>query len=223
MQTKEQKLEPLPEYDSASIYPNKKALSSSQFLSYEEDPQKFYIENCLGAKRERSQAMDIGSIFSAAYAKRTFPYREHLALVGCTPKFINLFHEALSKFPVQKNGHPELPMWVEFKGWKFRASLDDYIASSMFVIENKTGKMPWTQERVNFADQLTFQAWVHWKVHGVPPRRILLNWWDTGKTSAPIVHSFFTSRSVQALKQFEKRVELVIENLEAENFTKALY
>lgn len=216
------KLKPLPEYDSKSIYPNEKALSSSQFLLYEKDPQAFWLKYALGTAGNRSQAMDIGRIFSAAYADRSLPFSLYLEEIGCSPKFINLFGQALAKFPVL-GGQPEFPAWCSIKGWKFRATLDDYLDWDYTIIENKTGKMPWTQERVNFDDQLTFQSWVHWKKFGVPPRKIILNWWDTGKTSAPMIHTFKTSRTVNALKQFEKRVEVVIENLEAHNFTRPIY
>lgn len=216
-------LPPLPEYDSKSIYPNEKALSSSQFLLYEKDPQAFWLKYALGARGDSSQAMDIGRIFSAAYADRSLPFAHYLEEAGCKPKFILQFGEALAKFPVLKGGHPELPIWVSFNGWKFRATLDNYLDWDYLVVENKTGKMPWTQERVNFSDQITFQAWTHWKKHKVPPRKIVLNWWNTAVTSYVDIKSFNTSRTVRALKQFEERVEVVVENLEAHNFTRPIY
>ena len=213
----------LPEYDTKSIYPNAKALSSSQFLLYEEDPQAFWLKYCLGTKHECSQAMDIGRIFSAAYADRAFPFKPHLEAAGCTPKFIALFAEALAKFPVIKGGQPEHPIWVSYRGWKFRATLDCYIDWAFMDIENKTGKMPWTQERVNFSDQLTFQSWTHWLKHKVPFKSITLNWWNTAITSSVQIKSFKTSRTVKALKDFQARVDVVIDNLEAHNFTNPIY
>lgn len=216
-------LPPLPEYDSKSIYPNEKSLSSSQFLLYEKDPQAFWLKYALGTRGDQSKAMDIGRIFSAAYADRSLPYQRYLAEIGCRAKFINLFGEALSKFPVLKGSKPELPLWVSFKGWKFRATLDNYLDWEYLVIENKTGQVEWTQERVNFSDQITFQAWVHWKKYKVPPRKIMLNWWNTKSTGSVDIRSFNTSRTVKALKMFEARVETVIANLEAHNFTRPIY
>lgn len=212
----------LPEYDYKSLYPYTKTISSSQFLCYETDPEKFYIENVLGVRREATTAMTIGRIFSAAYADRNLDYRKFLGDLGVKQGFIDLFGQALSRFPVQKKGHPELPLICEFKGWKFRATLDDYVKDTVTIIENKTGQSVWTQERANYDNQLTFQAWVHWKLHGVPPRKILLNYWNT-KSKHVDIRPFKTSRSIANLRQFEKRVEAVIEHLEAGNFSNRIY
>lgn len=216
-------LPPLPEYDSKSLYPNHKALSSSQFLLYEEDPQAFWLKYCLGVRHEGSQAMGIGRIFSAAYADRSLPFKPYLEEIGCTQRFINLFGDALARFPALKGGACEYEVWVEYRGWKFRATLDCYVPKFLMDVENKTGKMPWTQERVNFSDQLTFQAWAHWAKEGVPFRQIVLNWWDTSKTSSVQVSSFKTSRTIKSLKDFQARVDVVIDNLEAHNFTNPIY
>jgi len=216
-------LPPLPEYDTKSLYPNEKALSSSQFALYEEDPQAFFLKYMLGAKGEPSQAMSIGRIFSAAYADRTLPFKPYLEEAGCSPKFINLFAEALAKFPVIKGGRPEHEIWVSYRGWKFRATLDCYVDWCFMDVENKTGKMPWTQERTNFSEQITFQAWTHWLKHKVPFRSITLNWWNTGIVSHVAIQSFKTSRSITALRAFQARVDVVIDNLEAHNFTNPIY
>lgn len=216
-------LPPLREYDTKSIYPNDKAMSSSQFLLYEEDPQAFWLKHVFGSKHEASQAMDIGRIFSAAYEDRNLPYKLYLEQIGCGAKFIALFGEALRKFPVIKGGRCEHELWASYRGWKFRATLDCYVDFYFMDIENKTGKMPWTQERVNFSDQLTFQAWVHWLKHKVPFKSMTLNWWNTGVTSSVQIQSFKTSRSIKALKAFQERVDVVIDNLEAHNFTNPIY
>lgn len=212
----------IPEYDIASIYPNFKCLSSSQFLTYEKDPQQFYMEYVIGVKRQ-SDAMLIGSLFSACYENRNINPVPLLSMrLHCKKDFIDLFIAVLKSFPVQRGGHPEYPLKCEFMGWEFRATLDDYIEDTMTNIENKTGKVLWDKDRVNFSDQITFQSWVHWKAKGVPFRRIILNWWNTGKKTRD-VRTFKTSRSLKNLKEFEKRVENVIKNLEAKNFTNPIY
>lgn len=212
----------IPEYDSASLYPHFKCLSSSQFLCYEKDPQQFYMEYVIGVKR-KSDAMEIGSLFSACYQNRNIDPTPILAMkLKCKKDFIDLFKAVLKSFPVQRGGHPEYPLKCEFMGWEFRATLDDYVEDTMTNIENKTGKVEWDKERVNFSDQITFQSWVHWKLKGVPFRKIILNWWNTGKKTRD-VRTFKTSRSVANLKRFEERVKIVIENLEKGNFTNQLY
>jgi hypothetical protein len=91
------------------------------------------------------------------------------------------------------------------------------------IVENKTGTTVWDQERVNGNDQLTFQAFVHWRKYGIPPRKIIVNWVDCRPSATQRIHTFQTTRSIRHLEQFEARVETVIANLEAENFTKPVY
>ncbi len=212
----------IPEYERSSIYPNCNALSSSQFLRYEDDPRKFYVEYVLGVRQKPSQAMHVGRVFSACYADRSMNPADYLHGKTGT-KIAERMKEAISRFPVLKGGSPEFPIWAELNKWKFRATLDDFVESSFLVVENKTGMVPWTQERVNFSDQLTFQAWCHWKEYGVPPRKIILNWWNTKCKDYIDIHTFTTSRGVMNLKRFENRVVVVIKNLNAGNFTKPIY
>jgi hypothetical protein len=222
MKTKE--LLPLPEYDYETIYPHKKALSSSQFLLYEKDPAKFYVLYVLAPRTEKpSLAMEEGRIFSALYADRSLDFRAYLSAVGAPPRIADRFGEVIKLFPVLKGGSPEYPLRVKHGDWEFRATLDDFVEKQYTIIENKIGEREWTQERVNFDDQLTFQAWCHWKKYGVPPRKIILNWVDCRPRTTKYLKSFNTTRSVRALKQFEDRVDVVIENLEAGNFSKNIY
>jgi len=213
----------LPAYDSESLYPNSKRLSSSQFLCYEQSPQDFYIQYEIGAKGKGSSAMSVGRIFSAAYANRDLDYRWLLEQAKAPKRYADLFKKVLEAMPPIKGGSPELALITKFNGWELRATLDDYVKDGFTIIENKTGKMAWTQERVNFADQLTFQAWVHWKQFKIIPRRIYLNYIDLNANATKLIQTFATTRSVTALKQFERRVEAVIENIGAGNFTKPIY
>lgn len=213
----------LPEYDRKSLYPNTKMLSSSQFLCYEKDPAFFYERYCLPNDDTGTVKMQIGRIFSALYQNRELDYRTYLTEAKAPKRIADLFGEVITKFPVLNGGYPEYPLTTEFSGWGFRATLDDFVERHFTVIENKTGEREWTQERVNFDDQLTFQAWVHWKKYGVPPRTIILNWVNTKAGARTVLQSFKTSRSIRGLKLFEERVQTVVENLEAGNFTKNIY
>ena len=217
MQTKAETKNNIPEYDIKSLYPNKKRLSSTQFLDYEDDPEKFYLKWVMGVRGEDSLAMQIGRLFSAKYADRSIDADTMLKEIGCKPDFVKMFDQAVTKLPVLKGGHPEYPLVCEYRGWEFRATLDDYVGKSFVVIENKTGQVVWDQERANTSDQVTFQAWVHWVKHGVAPSKIILNWWNTKQKNFCDMRSFKTSRSVKYLKQFQERIDLVIDNLEIEN------
>ena len=212
-------LKPLPEYDLASLYPNTKVLSSSQVVTYLKDPKEFYITYLNGVTK-RSLPMDVGRIFSAAYADRSLDYAAYLTEIGCKAKFIGLFGQALSKFPVIRGSIPEFPMIGRLgNGWEIRATLDDYHHKQGLIIENKTGKMPWTQERADQSPQVTIQEWTCWNKHGKMPKRVIVNWWNTGITSYPHVETYITSRSLAQLKDCEELMEEVVTNIEAGNFS----
>ncbi len=207
-------------YDFKSLYPNKKTLSSSQFLLYEEDPQQFYMEYVLEARREASKAMIIGSIFSALHEDRKYNFREELLKIKAPKRIGDLFDEAIKKFPIVP---AEIPLKCKVGKWTLRATLDGFLEDYNTIIENKTGQVEWTQERADFSEQITFQAFVHWKKYGMLPKQIILNWVSTSPRSTQQIITFKTSRTVRAMKVFEQRVDRVIENIEVENFTEKFY
>jgi hypothetical protein len=218
----------LPEYKSDDLYPHTKRLSSSQFLKYEKDPAEFFAEYVLGVKQKSNPKMLAGSAFSYLYEHRDFPITTFLKQekVPAAARLGDLFERCVRQMPVLP---AEVEMICGFKGWEFRATLDGYAENDMIIIENKTGGATrafpdgWTQERVNFDDQLTFQAWCHWQYRNVIPKKILLQWVDTRPSAKQPLTTFKTTRSTKNLKNFEKRVETVITNLEAGNFTNPLY
>ncbi len=207
-------------YDFKNLHPYKKILSSSQVICYEEDPSKFYLEYMLGAKRKASKSMLVGSIFSELHNHRDFDFRAKLIEIKAIRRIGDLFDEVIKAFPIVP---AEIPLKCKYKGWGLRATLDGFVEDSYTIIENKTGQVPWTQERANFSDQITFQAFVHWKKYGIQPRQIILNWVDTKFNTQKKLSTFKTSRTIKGLKMFEKRLDAVIQGIEAENFTNQLY
>lgn len=207
-------------YDFKSLYPNKKTLSSSQFLLYEEDPKQFYLEYVLEARREASKAMMIGSIFSALHEDRKFNFREELLKIKAPKRIGDLFDEVIKKFPMVP---AEIALKCKVGKWTLRATLDGFLEDYHTIIENKTGQVEWTQERADFSEQITFQVFVHYVKYGIPPKQIILNWVNTSSKSTRKILTFKTSRTIRMLKIFEGRVDRVIENLEAENFHKNIY
>lgn len=210
----------LPEYDFKSLYPYTKTLSSSQVLKYIESPQDFYIEYVLGVKKPPSVAMMTGSIFSALHEDRKFPAREALTQIKAIKRIADQFENVIKRFPVVPS---EVAMICKHKGWKFRATLDGYVHEQHADIENKTGQMEWTQRRVDESEQITFQSWCKWKRDGILFKKIILNWVDTRARAPKELVTFKTSRSVKQMQQFETLVDLVVEGIEAENWTQPIY
>lgn len=214
---------PVRVYDVDSIYPNAKMLSSSQFLLYIKSPSDFYMEWVLGVRRESSLAMTLGRLFSSCYEDRERDISEFEESKYFDLLTIQNFRDALKRLPVIKNGQPEYPMIGEKDGWKFRATLDDFVESSSVIVENKTGKVKWTQERADNDMQMTFQAWCFWKRYGFPPKSIILNWWDTSNKNYAKVLTFKTKRLKSQLESFDEIVGQVIKHLEAGNFSKNIF
>ena len=208
----------LSEYNFKELYPNKKMLSSSQMLNYEEDPSKFYLEYVLGAKRKPSVAMMVGSIFSELHHHRNFDFRSALIEIKAIRRYADLFERVIKTFPIVP---AEIPLKCKYKKWTFRATLDGF--SGETIIENKTGQMEWTQARADLSDQITFQSWVYLKKYGKVPKVILLNWVDLRARAEINPVCFKTKRTIAQLKMFEQRLDAVIEGIEVENFTNKLY
>jgi hypothetical protein len=211
------------DYKMAELYPHTKKLSSTQFSDYEKDPFEFHLRWVLGVEMKKSPALIAGLAFSEVFADRSFDLAGTCRAGGVSEKVIDRLTSAISKFPILPFEDCEVEQVAQYRGWEFRSTLDGYVPSMFDIIENKTSGLEWTQEKVNFLDQLTFQAWVHWKLKGFPPRKIIVNVVDTsGRAKMPIL-VFKTSRTVKCLKEFEKRVDAVIDGIEAGNFTQKLY
>ena len=212
------------EYNFKELYPNYKRLSSSQMLLYEKDPEAFFLEYTMGVRRESTNAMNFGKLFSAAYADRKYDWREGAKYLEIKPvRLYDLLERALKAMPELPKEQCEFQLRFKYNGWYMRITPDAVIQTQHDLIENKTGQVEWTQERANFDDQITLQAWGYWKKYGIQPRRIWLNWVDTSPKATKLIHTFKTTRSIKNLRNMDARVEVVIKGIEAENFTKNIY
>lgn len=206
------------DYKKEELYPNSKTLSSSQFLDYVADPKRFFLDWFLGVEREASDAMKIGLCFSEMFADRSFDYKSYLLENGISPIIIRRLEEAIERFPELPKDSCEKEIYAEHNGWRFRATLDGYIESKNVIIENKTGKAQRDRTEFVTSPQIDFQAWAVWKKTGELPNKIICNWVDLNAHPEDRVHSWTVNRSLQQVKTFEKLVNVVIDNLEAENF-----
>ena len=219
------------EYDHASIYPNTKTLSSSQVLLVLDDPEKFFMEYKMGQRREESNVMSIGSVFSCAYTDRKVNWRKLLEERNAKPKRIyQEFDEALKMLPVVPKRYCEYPMTCNYKGWKFRATLDGYYPKNNVAIENKTGSKQWVygeltkseelyKESVDTSGQITFQNWVNWKKNKKPFDYTQLHWVDfrPQNQKEQLVQTLKTKRTVEQLQEFQLLVDQAIKNVEVVN------
>ena len=212
-------------YDRENAYPNKKILTSSQFLLYEKDPQAFYMEYKLGVRRPSTNPMNGGKLFAAMCADRKFDYRKAFEDLKIAPKrLLAVMEDAISRIPEMPKKNCEYVLMPKFKnGWKIRATLDMYVPENPDDIEFKTGQTVWDQARVDDSDQLTFQALAQKLAKKVKFRKIFLNWIDFRAKATKLIHPFETKRSDEQLQAMHDRIEAVMENIDAENWTNPIY
>lgn len=204
------------DYRAQDLYPHHKVLSSSQFLCYLRSPRDFYTRYVLGLPEVQGPALRLGKGFAEARSNAQFDLKSYAESEKLPKAAVDRLLAALPLLARAELSEHELSPKVG--KWKLRATLDGYDPKRYLITEDKTGQVEWNQERVNFDNQLTFQAYAHWLTYGVPPARIVLNWIPTGKMPH-MVYRFNTTRSIAKLKQFGRLVETVIANIEAEQFT----
>lgn len=211
------------DYDHESIYPNKKCLSSSQVISYYENPAQFFEEYELGIRKGTSEAMHIGKVFSAMYEDRKFDWRKAMRDFGVTNQRIyRALEEAIGYFPVIPKRECEYPLKCKYRGWEFRATLDGY-HDKRIDIENKTGQTVWDQERADNSIQVTFQYWVKFKKDKKLFDECQLNWVDLRARSRRLVNPLVTHRTYEQLDEFQKIVDRVIDGIEAQDWSDSGY
>lgn len=216
------------DYRHKELYPNTKLLSSSQVLLYEESPEAFYKEYVLGVRRKMTNSILAGVAFSELFANRSFDYvkyinEENKKLKYKVPKrVIELLGQEVKRFPELPKKNCEVGLKLQIKGrWRLRVTLDGLYHG--VIIENKTGQVEWTQDRVDDSDQLTLQALAVLETEGKKANKIMLNWLDTSARANRKIYTFTTKRSVSQLKDMRVRLLTVVENLEAENFNQRFY
>lgn len=211
------------DYDHDSLYPNKKCLSSSQVITYYENPARFFEESVMGVRKDSSEAMFIGSVFSAMYADRKFKWREALKNWGVTnARIYRALEDAIAAFPVMPKKWCEVPLKCTYRGWTFRATLDGYW-DNRIDIENKTGCTVWDEDRFNESIQITFQYWVKWKKDGKLFDECQCNWVDLRASAPQLVNTFTTHRTVEQMLEMQNIVDSVIDGIEAEDWTESNY
>lgn len=80
---------------------------------------------------------------------------------------------------------PEKKLYVELEdGVKILAFIDSYDSTTNLFLEYKTGKVPWTQAKVQRHEQLTFYATLLYIVTGSMPASCKLIWVETKEDKA---------------------------------------
>ena len=209
------------DYKKDDLYPHTKKLSSTQILDYAKNPSDFYQKWVLGFNDMNSPALHAGIAFSELYADRNFNYQAYCFEHKVPKRLIETIGRAVGYF--QKPRNAEYELLVDYKGWKFRITFDDFCPEAKTITENKTSALLWTQETVETHAQITLQAWGYWKKFDELSKHIV-NWVDTASNPKKLITTFITKRTKTQLMAFEQEViDKVLANLELGNFDKPLF
>lgn len=188
------------QYSLTDLYPYQKRVSSSQLKCLKDDPKEFFNQYVLD-ERTKSVPMVVGAIFSDAYAGNENSL-ELLSEIG-EGKLIATFKTALEMMVRSKDAEKELI--VPFQEWDIRITLDGYnkYSDKTLVIENKTGKRKWDDERARKEFQILLQAWGIWKLEGIIPE-VLVQWVDTNPNTTKLLNQFTIQFAELDLQLFEE-------------------
>ena len=103
---------------------------------------------------------------------------------------------------------------VDIEGIKLLGYLDSYCSKTHNLYEYKTGKNPWTQNKVDEADQLTFYSMLIYLKYKIIPENISLIWAETEIEGDIVqftgnVKRFETSRELSDVLNMLARVKKV--------------
>jgi hypothetical protein len=190
-------------------------ISYSGYRKYNEDKQGYFEHYVLGIPVQETKPMLYGKIFSEAFRDRKFDFVSELKKGGFSEKEISYMADALKRMPDIGKKNCEVELKVPNEGLKLYGIFDGYQPEFFHVIENKTGKVAWTKERVDDDEQLDMYALIHLKKFGFVPRMITLNWLNTSNGA---LKTFSTKRTVHRVRQFEKRLNYIIKCILAEKW-----
>lgn len=178
-------------------------LSYTQMTLWERSPKKYEDIYVHGGTFPTNRGMEFGKMVADVIEKGGTTGDPTLDFVISTiPKFKNIEHEI--KTDLQCNGEL-IPLL---------SKLDTFNLKPLKFKEYKTGKIPWTQNKVDKDTQLTFYATAIYSKHKEIPKDIELVWIPTeyGENGAVQAKStdfcvFKTKRDIRAILEMSARIQ----------------
>jgi len=188
-----------------------KPLSWSAISCYDYNPEQFYTQYILGIKDPPTREMTLGNIIHSGFEGKD--WKKELIDNDFTSDYERTVAEIM-KFPMPKMTQQEV--WLGEKGKEyeelgcaFAARADGINEDENVIIEIKTGKNFWTQERADEHGQLTLYSFLKWKETGKIPDIILVSCnVNNGK-----VKVFPTKRTEQQIQEMCDHVKDVVKQL----------
>lgn len=181
-------------------------MSWSQFSLVERSPEQYASVYIYGKKFE-NDAMRFGKKVAETLENDCAETTETELARLIFPKSVAREYA----IPKLIKGEYKKPLY--FEGIPIFGRMDGFNPKTLVVEENKTGKVEWTQAKVDSFGQLTFYAILVLAKYGKLPPHINLNWGRTEDTKNGLrlvsepVHTFRTVRTMEDVVKFYARMD----------------
>lgn len=187
-----------------------KPLSWSEYSCYKWDPNEYYTQYILGIKPEPSREMILGSIIHEGFEGKD--WKQLLIDNNFTPDYIRTVEQ------IMKYNLPSIQkeVWLgeygkeyEETGCKIAGRADGIDEETHTIVEIKTGKSFWDEEKVKTHGQLTLYSFLYWKQFGVIPQIMLISFnVNNGKAK-----TFFIQKTEQEINNICVLIKEVVSEL----------
>ena len=168
-------------------------LSYSQMSLWEKNPDEYKRIYFEGGEGFYNSAMELGSKLSEALEE---DIHSDISIV----EHGRIFLPAYAK--------KEYQLKVETEVCPLLSKLDTFSSRPLKFREYKTGKVPWTQGKVDKSMQITFYTYVIWRKYKKLPSPIHLDWLCTDPDkNYGMIKSFETTRTITDLIKFHVRIK----------------
>lgn len=178
-------------------------LSWSQLSLFERSPKEYKRIYILGEEQRTSRAMEYGSKLADVLENGD----------DGEDVLISSLYSLLPKYKTM-----EKKIEAETGGIKILGKLDTYCPKTHNFREYKTGKIPWTQRKVDNHGQITFYAMLIFLAYKKIPKDIELIWAETEYIDGEIqatgrIKTFKTKRTLIDIMKFMARVGKVAKQI----------
>lgn len=191
---------------------NRDYFSYSQFALWITSPKEFYRRYVLGEPSFSNKYMRLGSEFMKALEYDEY---ERFSVIKDVPK--------LEQF----ERHLEWSIKVGEVDVKLVGIVDSISDDMLQFVEYKTGKYPWTQELVDYNDQILWYAYLIYKCKRVIPTAVLIHI-ETSEDTGSLdftgnVYSYVRKQiTARDLTNFENRIKQAIIEIEEYEYEEAI-
>ena len=148
----------------------KRYVSYSEMTTFYEDKDKYYQQYIIGVREAPNKAMMFGSIVHALLEDKEYDYKKAIKEAGFTSDFKRIADKVSKETP--RSEESELKLFVDFDDFALYAGIDGRIGEDL--VEYKTGKAMWTQERADESEQITLYSLAWQLKYGKLPNYLLI-------------------------------------------------